>query len=201
MKPDRYPLMEHFYTVQGEGANTGRSAYFLRLGGCDVGCVWCDVKDSWEANRHPLCTIDRMVEHVNASGAKRVVVTGGEPCMYDLQPLTDALHKSGLSCYLETSGAYPVSGTWDWICVSPKKFKAPLPDSLQKADELKVVVYHPSDLEWAEKHAAGVAKECRLFLQPEYDVRDRMLPLIIDYAKRHQQWTISLQTHKVMQIP
>lgn len=193
--------MEHFYTIQGEGANTGKPAYFLRLGGCDVGCVWCDVKESWDADLHPMTTIDRMVELVDASGAKSVVVTGGEPCMYDLAPLTEALRKDGKECWLETSGAHPVTGQWDWICVSPKKFKTPLQESLAKANELKVVVYNKHDFEWAEEHAAHVSGNCKLFLQPEHSVLHRMLPLIIDYVKSHQRWTISLQTHKVMQIP
>ena len=196
-----YPLMEHFYTIQGEGANTGKAAYFLRLGGCDVGCVWCDVKESWDAGKHSLVTIGAMVDFVKQSGAKRVVITGGEPAMYDLSPLTDALHQLGLECYIETSGAYPLSGEWDWICVSPKKFKTPLDEVLKVADELKVIVYNESDLRWAEQHRLKVKATCLLFLQPEYSVFNKVSPLIVDYAMKSPEWTISLQTHKILQIP
>ncbi|MFM2135632.1 MAG: hypothetical protein RL021_1032 [Bacteroidota bacterium] len=196
-----YPLMEHFFTVQGEGFHTGKSAYFLRLGGCDVGCVWCDVKESWDAAVHPHSTVSFMVDQVLQAGAVRVVVTGGEPCMYDLQPLTDALHNAGLECFLETSGAYPISGTWDWICVSPKKFKGPIAAALRRANELKVVIYNRHDFDWAESHARVVSADCRLYLQPEYSVLEKILPLVIEYVKGHPFWTISLQTHKVMQIP
>lgn len=193
--------MEHFYTVQGEGANTGKSAYFLRLGGCDVGCVWCDVKESWDATMHPLTPIHQLVDYVLAAGAERVVVTGGEPCMYDLQPLTNALHQAGIECYLETSGSHPVTGTWDWICLSPKKFKAPLSDSYTMADELKVIVFNRHDFEWAEQQANHVKEACRLFLQPEFSTFSKVIHPIIDYVKLHQRWAISLQTHKVMDIP
>ena len=196
-----FPLMEHFYTIQGEGANTGKAAYFLRLGGCDVGCVWCDVKESWEAGKHPLVTVGAMVDYVMKSGAKRVVITGGEPAMYDLSPLTGALHNLGLECYIETSGAYPLSGDWDWICVSPKKFKVPLDEVLNAADELKVIVYNESDLNWAEQHRLKVKDTCLLFLQPEYSVFNKVSPLIVDYAMKSPEWTISLQTHKILQIP
>lgn len=196
-----YPLMEHFYTIQGEGANTGKAAYFLRLGGCDVGCVWCDVKESWDAGKHSLVTTGTMVDFVKQSGAKRVVITGGEPAMYDLSPLTDALHQLGLECYIETSGAYPLSGEWDWICVSPKKFKTPLDEVLNVADELKVIVYNESDLRWAEQHRLKVKATCLLFLQPEYSVFNKVSPLIVDYAMKSPEWTISLQTHKILQIP
>lgn len=196
-----FPLMEHFYTIQGEGANTGKAAYFLRLGGCDVGCVWCDVKESWEAGKHPLVTVDAMVDFVKKSGAKRVVITGGEPAMYDLSALTDALHQLGLECYIETSGAYPLSGDWDWICVSPKKFKQPLDEVLNAAHELKVIVYNESDFTWAEQHRLKVNDTCLLFLQPEYSVFNKVSPLIVDYAMKSPEWTISLQTHKILQIP
>lgn len=201
MHPVSYPLMEHFYTVQGEGANTGQAAYFLRLGGCDVGCVWCDVKDSWDASVHPQVSIEQIIQWVKKAGAVRAVVTGGEPCMYDLQPLTTALHAAGISCYLETSGAYSITGTWDWICLSPKKFKAPLSESYRKADELKVVVYNKHDLEWAVEQAVNVRPECRLFLQPEYSVFSKIITPIIEHVKQHPSWTISLQTHKIMDIP
>lgn len=193
--------MEHFYTVQGEGANTGKAAYFLRLAGCDVGCVWCDVKDSWDKSVHPAVSVETMLQAVIDAGAKRVVVTGGEPCMYDLTPLTDALATIGVEKYLETSGAYSVTGDWDWICVSPKKFKAPLPEALRKANELKVVVYNRHDFDWAEQHAARVDEKCSLFLQPEHSVFETMAPLIVDYVKQHPRWSVSLQTHKFLQIP
>src|SRR3954462_1521241 len=148
----RLPVMESFYTIQGEGFYQGRAAYFIRLAGCDVGCVWCDVKESWDASKHPLMTVDQIISLIKETDAPRAVITGGEPAMYELNHLTDALHAAGIACYIETSGAYPLTGNWDWICVSPKKFKSPLMDSLEKADELKVVVYNKTDFDWAEKH-------------------------------------------------
>lgn len=193
--------MEHFYTIQGEGAFQGQAAYFLRLGGCEVGCVWCDVKESWDANKHPETAISTMVEFAAQSGAPRVVVTGGEPVMYELTDLTSALQARNLHTNLETSGAYEITGTWSWICLSPKKFKAPVPSSFAVANELKVVIYHPSDFDWAESHAAKVGPECQLFLQPEWSREKEMLPLIIAYVKKFPQWRISLQTHKYMDIP
>lgn len=196
-----FPLMEHYFTIQGEGYNTGQACYFLRLGGCDVGCVWCDVKESWDASRHPVVSIEEMVNVVKAQGATRVVITGGEPLMYDLKNLTEAFHRATVEVYVETSGAYPVTGNWDWICVSPKKFKAPLDEVLAKADELKVVVYNKSDFDWAEQHRSKISSSCKLFLQPEFSVFGKVMPSIIDYVKQHPQWRISLQTHKVMQIP
>jgi len=194
------PLMEHYYTIHGEGYNTGKACYFLRLGGCDVGCVWCDVKESWDATRHPLVSIDDMLKLVKESGAERVVVTGGEPLMYDLTELTLEFHSAGLQVFLETSGAYPLTGKWDWICVSPKKFKAPLSDVIEKANELKVIVYNKSDLAWAEEHQKQVSPECKRFLQPEYSVFNKVMPLIIDYVKTHPRWRISLQTHKIIGV-
>ena len=196
-----YPLMEDFYTIQGEGFNTGKAAYFLRLGGCDVGCVWCDVKESWPAKNHPKVSISEMISRVEKAKAEMVVITGGEPCMYDLLPLTHSLHAKFMSCWLETSGAHPITGEWEWICVSPKKFKAPLAESLQVADELKVIVYNQSDFEWAEEHASKVHADCVLFLQPEHSVFNKVMPLIVDYVKQNPKWRISIQTHKVMQIP
>ena len=193
--------MEHYFTIQGEGHNTGQACYFLRLGGCDVGCVWCDVKESWDASKHPAVTVEAMLKLVKDAGAKRAVITGGEPLMYDLNELTNAFHKESIKVFLETSGAYPLTGTWDWICVSPKKFKAPLDDVLAKADELKVIIFNKSDFDWAEYHKAKVSSACKLFLQPEFSVFDKMMPEIIAYAKHHHEWSISLQTHKVMQIP
>ena len=193
--------MEHFFTIQGEGYNTGKSCYFIRLGGCDVGCVWCDVKESWDASVHRPVSVEEMVDFVKNANAERVVITGGEPLMYDLNSLTSEFKKAGVKTFLETSGAYALTGIWDWICVSPKKFKAPLPEVLAKADELKVIVYNKSDFEWGENHKSKVPSSCRLYLQPEFSVLDKMLPQIIEYVKLHPEWTISLQTHKVMQIP
>ncbi len=193
--------MEHFYTIQGEGVYAGQAAYFLRLAGCDVGCVWCDVKESWPADQHPEVAISDMVTWVQQSGAPMAVITGGEPFMYDVTALTQALHDAGIRTHVETSGAYAVTGDWDWICVSPKKFKKPLPEVLKQAHELKVVVYHPSDLAWAEQHAQQVGESCVLLLQPEWSREQEMLPLIIDYVKQHPQWRISLQTHKYINVP
>jgi organic radical activating enzyme len=195
------PLMEHFYTLQGEGFYTGRAAYFLRLGGCDVGCVWCDVKESWDASKHPLISIEQMVNWVNESGTEITVITGGEPAMHNLIALTKALQESGIETNIETSGAHPLTGNWNWVCVSPKKFKAPLPEVLVQANELKVVIFNKSDFEWAEKHAAVVPSNCLLYLQPEWDQAEKMLPDIIDYVKQNPKWRISLQTHKYLQIP
>lgn len=193
--------MEHYYTIQGEGFNSGEPAYFLRLGGCDVGCVWCDVKDSWNASKHPVTSVEQMVHYVRNTNAQQVVITGGEPLMYNLDELTKSLQHNGLKTLLETSGAYPLSGKWDWVCVSPKKFKAPLPEMLKKADEIKVIIYNKSDFEWAEQHATLVNIHCKLFLQPEFSVYNNMIPLIVEYVKGHPKWRISLQVHKFMKIP
>jgi len=195
------PLMEDFYTIQGEGFFQGHAAYFLRLGGCDVGCVWCDVKESWDAALHPSVAISTMVQKAKASGAKLVVVTGGEPAMYDLLHLTNSLASAGLRTNIETSGAYPISGNWDWICFSPKKFKTPNPSVYHRADELKVIVYNKSDFSWAEEFAQKVKPECKLFLQPEWSKEKEMIPLIIGYVKNNPKWRISLQVHKYMNIP
>lgn len=195
------PLMEQFYTIQGEGFNTGKAAYFIRLGGCDIGCHWCDVKESWDAEQHPPTDIETIVEHAGRHPARTVVVTGGEPLIYNLTPLTEKLKQAGFTLCLETSGAYPLSGTWDWICLSPKKFKAPLPSVLEAAHELKVVIFNKSDFKWAEQHAAMVGKDCLLYLQPEWSKAADITPLIIDYVKDHPQWMISLQTHKYLDIP
>lgn len=193
--------MEHFYTIQGEGTYTGHAAYFIRLGGCDVGCVWCDVKESWDADKHPNYTVSEMVNWVKDAAAKLVVITGGEPLMHQLDELTEALKAAGIQTNIETSGSSPLSGKWDWICVSPKKFKAPIDEVVKQANELKVVVFNKSDFEWAEKHAAMVNKDCKLFLQPEWDKAAQVMPLIIDYVKANPQWHISLQTHKYLNIP
>lgn len=195
------PVMEEFYTIQGEGFNTGTAAYFIRLGGCDVGCHWCDVKESWDADAHPKKSIEEIVGEAASYPAKTVVITGGEPLMYDLTALTGELKAAGIRTFLETSGAYPLTGEWDWICVSPKKFKAPLPSVLQQAHELKVIVYNKSDFQWGEQHAAQTNPECLLFLQPEWSKANDMTPLIVEYVKEHPKWKVSLQTHKYMDIP
>jgi 7-carboxy-7-deazaguanine synthase len=198
---DKLPVMEHFYTLQGEGFHQGRAAYFIRLGGCDVGCVWCDVKDSWDGGKHPLLTVDHLIAEVKKTPAEIVVITGGEPLMHSLDHLTRQLKQAGLKTNIETSGAYPLSGTWDWICVSPKKFKAPLPEILPLANELKTVVFNKSDFDWAEKFAALVSPSCKLYLQPEWDNAAKMTPLLIDYIKLHPQWELSLQIHKYINVP
>src|SRR5262245_5654257 len=195
------PVMEHFYTLQGEGFHQGKAAYFIRLGGCDVGCVWCDVKESWEESKHPLQSIDFLINEVKKTPAEIVVITGGEPLMHDLAELTKSLQASGFKTHLETSGAHPLSGNWDWICLSPKKFKAPLHEILPKAHELKVVIFHRSDFDWAEKYALEVNEHCKLYLQPEWDRSDQMTPLIIDYIKDHPKWELSLQLHKYIHVP
>jgi 7-carboxy-7-deazaguanine synthase len=193
--------MEAFYTIQGEGFYQGNAAYFIRLGGCDVGCVWCDVKESWDASVHPLTSVEQMVTAAKASGTQMVVVTGGEPAMYDLSFLTNQLHQVGLKTNIETSGVYPLTGSWDWVCFSPKKFMMPHPSIFSEADELKVIVYNKSDFAWAEQHARSVNADCELFLQPEWSREKEMLPLIIEYVKSYPQWKISLQIHKYMNIP
>ncbi|MFZ9388814.1 MAG: 7-carboxy-7-deazaguanine synthase QueE [Chitinophagaceae bacterium] len=195
------PVMEHFYTLQGEGYHQGRAAYFIRLGGCDVGCVWCDVKASWDASLHPVIDLQSLIETVSKTPSEIAVITGGEPLMYDLSVLTRLLQEAGLRTHIETSGAYPLSGTWNWICVSPKKFKPPLPEILPLANELKIVVYHKSDFEWAEKFATQVSPSCRLFLQPEWEKAAEMTPLIIEYIKSHPAWELSLQIHKYINVP
>lgn len=195
------PVMEQFYTIQGEGYNTGRAAYFIRLGGCDVGCVWCDVKESWPLDAHPRYALSELVAAVTAHPGRNVVITGGEPLMHELGPLTSALRAANCRTWIETSGAYPLSGDWDWICVSPKKFKAPLPSVLAAAHELKIVVFNKSDFAWAEQHAALVGPECRLYLQPEWSRASEMMPLLVEYVKAHPQWQVSLQTHKFLDIP
>jgi 7-carboxy-7-deazaguanine synthase len=193
--------MEHFYTLQGEGFHQGRAAYFIRLGGCDVGCVWCDVKDSWDAALHPQMSIDALAEIVAATKTTLVVITGGEPLMHDLTSLTGSLQAKGFETNIETSGAHPLSGNWDWICLSPKKFKPPLPEVIPRANELKVVIFNQSDFEWAEKYAALVLPQCKRYLQPEWDKAPIVTPIIIDYIKEHPQWELSLQIHKYIHVP
>ena len=195
------PLMEHFYTLQGEGRYTGHASYFIRLGGCDVGCVWCDVKDSWDANKHPHVDIESMVKFVVDVDAPIAVITGGEPLMHNLDELTFKLKEHRIRTHIETSGAHPLSGNWDWICLSPKKFKAPLQDVIIHANELKVVIFNKSDFDWAEKFASQVSNDCLLYLQPEWSKSAEMNPLIIDYVKNNPKWIFSLQTHKFLDIP
>lgn len=196
-----YPLMEDFYTLQGEGFHQGKAAYFVRLAGCDVGCVWCDVKESWDREKHPLTSVYDIISRIAETPAEIVVITGGEPFMYDLQALISALHDKGYKVHIETSGAYPVSGQPDWICLSPKKFKAPLENVIPLANELKVVVFHASDLAWAERYAALVPPSCQLFLQPEWEKSTTITPLIVEYIKQHPKWSFSLQMHKYIQVP
>ena len=208
--------MEHFYTIQGEGFHQGRAAYFIRLGGCDVGCVWCDVKESWDMHAHPKISVIELVNTVlnnsSPTGVRAkertqfregalVVITGGEPLMHNLDELTAALQSAGLETNIETSGAHPLSGSWNWICLSPKKFKAPLPEILPVANELKIVVFNKSDFEWAEQYASLVSPTCKLFLQPEWDKAAVVTPMIIDYIKQHPQWELSLQIHKYINVP
>ncbi len=194
------PLMEEFYTIQGEGFHTGTAAYFIRVGGCDVGCHWCDVKESWEAANHPLTSVEAIVAQAKAQ-SKVVVITGGEPLTWDMTELTQQLRNQGLRVHIETSGAYPFTGTWDWVCLSPKKNKLPVEEAYQKANELKVIIYNQHDFQFAEEQAAKVNKDCVLFLQPEWSKQDKMTPYIVDYVMNNPKWRVSLQTHKYMDIP
>lgn len=194
------PVMEHFYTLQGEGLFTGVPAYFIRLGGCDVGCVWCDVKDSWPMDTHPVYKVEEIVAWVTATPAQVVVITGGEPLMHQLDALTNALQAAGRRTHIETSGAGQLSGNWSWITCSPKKFKPAEDHVLAAADELKVVVYHKSDLKWAETFLPKLKPGVALLLQPEWSKEKEMLPLIISYVQAHPEWRVSLQTHKYMGI-
>lgn len=200
-KGELLPLMEEFYTIQGEGYNTGKAAYFIRIGGCDVGCHWCDVKESWDANIHPLTPVDKIIAGVKEWKAKSVVVTGGEPLIYNLAGLTRRLKEQGIETFIETSGAYELSGNWDWICLSPKKTMAPLQSVYQRAQELKVIIFNQHDFKWAEEQAQKVSRDCYLYLQPEWSRHAQLLPQIIDYVKANPKWMISLQTHKYMNIP
>ncbi len=195
------PVMEHFYTLQGEGYHQGKAAYFIRLGGCDVGCVWCDVKESWDAEKHANIDVRSLIIEVKKTPAEMVVITGGEPLMHNLDALTDEFQKAGFQLHIETSGAHPLSGLWDWICLSPKKFKAPLEPVLHLAHELKVVIFNQSDFSWAEKYAALVSPSCKLYLQPEWDKATAITPAIIEYIKAHPEWELSLQIHKYINVP
>lgn len=193
--------MEHFYTIQGEGYYQGRAAYFVRLGGCDVGCPWCDVKESWDASIHPQMSVDEIVDVIVESGAKICVITGGEPLMYDLHALTAALRRNNIRSHVETSGAYQARGAFDWITVSPKRYKPPVESILPLANELKVVINHRNDFRWAEQYAAKVNAYCKLYLSPEWEQQEEMAPEMIEYVKENQQWEISLQIHKYLNIP
>ena len=198
---NQLPIMEHFYTVQGEGAHSGTAAYFVRLAGCDVGCHWCDVKESWEIQKDQYQTINSLLEAINKHASKTVVITGGEPTTYDLNSFTASLKEEDFQIHIETSGVYQIKGQIDWITLSPKKFKPCLPENFKKADELKVVVFHPSDLKWAEELAQNVRKDCKLYLQPEWGKRETIAPLIIEYIQSNPKWKISIQSHKYLNIP
>ena len=194
------PIMEHFYTIQGEGAYTGVATYFIRLGGCDVGCHWCDVKDSWDAEKHPLTLTDEIVDIATAQ-ASIIVITGGEPLMWDLTYLTKKLHEKGARIHIETSGAYPMSGEIDWVCLSPKKTMLPKDDVCEAANELKCIIFNQHDFKFAEEQAARVNDDCILYLQTEWSKREKNLPEIVEYVKANPKWRISLQTHKYLDIP
>ena len=201
MKETMYPVMERFLTVQGEGVHTGRTAWFIRLGGCDVGCAWCDVKESWDAEVHPKVSTGELVSEAVASGAPICVITGGEPLKHDCGPLTAGLRGAGIRVHLETSGAHRMSGKWDWVVLSPKKFKATLPEVYPLADELKIVVVNLHDLQWAEGHASEIRLDAVRLLQPEWDRREKVLPRILKYMQEHPEWRLSLQTHKYIGLP
>lgn len=196
------PVMEHFYTLQGEGFHQGKAAYFIRLAGCDVGCVWCDVKESWDGNAHPKMNIGDILNAIKKETQSGVVViTGGEPLMHNLDELTSALQQEGFQTHIETSGAHSLSGNFNWVCLSPKKFKAPVDNVIQAANELKIVVFNKSDFDWAEQYASLVNKDCKLYLQPEWDKASIVTPLIIDYIKANPKWELSLQIHKYINVP
>ena len=199
-KGEMLPLMEEFYTIQGEGFHKGTAAYFVRIGGCDVGCHWCDVKESWNAEIHPPTKIEQIVANA-ANYSDTIVITGGEPLTWDMGPLTTLLKEKNLNIHIETSGAYPLTGIWDWICLSPKKNKLPLGDIYDKAHELKVIVYNKHDLIFAEEQAAKVSENCILYLQPEWSVREKITSLIVDFVMQNPKWKVSLQTHKYLNIP
>lgn len=194
------PLMEEFYTIQGEGYHKGTAAYFIRVGGCDVGCHWCDVKESWNAKLHPATGVGTIVENAVKS-SKTIVVTGGEPLTWNMEPLTSGLKARGAKIHIETSGAYPLTGEWDWICLSPKKMKLPTEEIYKVANELKVIVFNKHDFQFAEEQAAKVNEHCILYLQPEWSNREKMMPLIVDYVMQNPKWKVSLQTHKYLNIP
>ncbi len=193
--------MELFYSLQGEGYHQGKAAFFIRLAGCDVGCVWCDVKDSWDASKHPVLSVEEIVAAAAAHPSRIAIVTGGEPLLHELDPLTTALKAAGFQTHIETSGSSPMSGSWDWVCLSPKKFKAPLPESVKAADELKVVVFNKSDFDWANSFVNDVNTDCKKYLQPEWEKSDAMTPFVIEYIKSNPSWELSAQLHKYIQVP
>lgn len=193
--------MELFYSLQGEGYHQGKAAFFIRLAGCDVGCVWCDVKDSWDASKHPVLSVEEIVAAAAAHPSRIAIVTGGEPLLHQLDPLTTALRAAGFQTHIETSGSSPMSGSWDWVCLSPKKFKAPLPESVKAADELKVVVFNKSDFDWANSFVNDLSADCKKYLQPEWEKSDAMTPLVIEYIKQNPSWELSAQLHKYIQVP
>ncbi len=195
------PLVEDFYTIQGEGFHTGKPAYFIRLGGCDVGCKWCDAKNTWNPKLYPPTPIEEVVERATSCAAQAIVITGGEPLLYPLDILTSTLKEKGLKIFLETSGSQPFSGYFDWVCLSPKRNSAPLSGAFWRADELKVIIESEEDFAWAEQNSERVGAECMLFLQPEWSVREAVMPLIVEYVKANPRWNVSVQTHKYMHIP
>ncbi len=197
---DKLPLTEAFYSIQGEGYHQGKAAYFIRLAGCDVGCHWCDVKESWDEEESPVKSVEEIVATAAEFDSRIVIVTGGEPLMHNLSFITEQLRHHNFKTHLETSGAHPLSGTWDWVTFSPKKFKAPLPEIYHKANELKIVIYNQNDFKWAEEFAAAVNSDCKLYLQPEWSKMEEMLPSIIDYVKANTQWQISMQVHKYLNV-
>ena len=197
----KLPLVEDFYTIQGEGFHTGKPAYFIRLGGCDVGCAWCDAKYTWNPRMYPPTAIEEIVERAVECAAQSIVITGGEPLLYPLGPLTALLKSKGLAIFLETSGSHPFSGEFDWVCLSPKRNLPPLDEAFERAHELKVIIGSEADFEWAEQNAAKVNSDCLLYLQPEWSVSEKMMPEIVEYAKKHPKWSISIQSHKFMHIP
>jgi len=193
--------MELFYSLQGEGYHQGKAAFFIRLAGCDVGCVWCDVKDSWDASKHPVLSVEEIIAAAAAHPSRIAIVTGGEPLLHQLDPLTTALRAAGFQTHIETSGSSPMSGSWDWVCLSPKKFKAPLAEAVTAADELKVVVFNKSDFDWANSFVNDLAADCKKYLQPEWEKSDAMTPLVIEYIKQNPSWELSAQLHKYIQVP
>ncbi|MEI6576720.1 MAG: 7-carboxy-7-deazaguanine synthase QueE [Bacteroidota bacterium] len=195
------PLMESFYTLQGEGFHTGTAAFFIRIGGCDVGCWWCDTRESWNPDLHPATSISDILALALKHKSRAIVITGGEPLNYNMAPLTDLLHKHGFRIFLETSGSEELSGEWDWICLSPKTKAPPLPGIYSRANELKVIVFEENDFFWAEEMSSHILPSCQLFLQPEWSRRDVMMPKIIDFILANPHWRISLQSHKYMHIP
>ena len=199
-KGEMLPLMEAFYTIQGEGYHKGTAAYFIRIGGCDVGCHWCDVKESWNADLHPPTSIEKIVANA-ARSSDTVVVTGGEPLIWNMEPLTQMLEKNNLKIHIETSGAYDLTGIWDWICLSPKKTKLPKEKIYRYADELKIIIHNKSDFNFAEEQATKVNDSCVLYLQPEWSKREKMIPVIVAYVMKNPRWKVSLQTHKYLNIP